>query len=244
MKALVFALCFIPPIAYADSGRIEISSEHQRYSNGFNSAQNQTVAASLKQSTQTFYGEISDYQRGDAHDLPVQIGLYKKLTNNGRLHLEGTRTAHPMIKPEHQEYVGWYQSLPAGWTIEPGYQWTSYSRTDVEKANITIEKYSQSFRFAYAIARVTLNGERALNHRLQADWFYRDTHKLSAGIAQGKDQDVLDTGLVIQTAVNSYFLAGEHSLFRDWQMLWQVQLTDQGNIYRQQGARLGIRYQF
>lgn len=244
MKALVFALCCIPLIATANSGRIEFSTDYQHYSNGFNSAQSYTVAGSLKQASHTFYGEVSDYQRGDAHDLPIQIGLYKNITAKAQLHVESTMTASPLIKPEHQTYVGWYQSLPAGWTVEPGYQWTRYPRVDVEKASVVIEKYWQNFRFAYAAARVTLNGERALNHRLQADWFYHDNNKLSAGMAHGDDQDVLDTGLVIQTPVSSYFLAGERSISREWQVIWQLQITDQGNIYRQQGARLGIRYQF
>jgi len=244
MKAFIVAICCTPLIAAADTGWIELGTDYQRYSNGFSSAQNHTVSGSLKQATRTLYGEVSDYHRGNAHDSPVQLGLYQNITASGQLHVEGTWTANPMLKPEHQEYVGWYQTLPAGWTIEPGYQWTSYNTVDVEKASIIAEKYWQAFRFSYGAARVTLNGESAVNHRLQADWFYRDNNKLSAGIAHGDDQEVLDTGLVIQTPVRNYFLAGEHSIAKQWQVLWQLQHTDQGDIYRQQGARLGIRCQF
>lgn len=249
MKALLITLCCTPILclplnAVADSGWIGLSADYQDYSKDFRSAQTYSLAGSLKQATRTLYGEVSDYQRGDARDLPVLLGLYQNITPSGQLHVEGSWTANPMLKPEHQEYVGWYQSLPSGWTVEPGYQWTSYNSVDVEKASLAVEKYWQTFRFAYGVARVTLNGEQAFNQRLQADWFYRDGDKLSAGVAQGDDQEVLDTGVVIQTPVSSYFLAGEHRLASQWQMLWQVQHTDQGDIYRQQGARLGIRYQF
>lgn len=244
MKALIIALCCTPIIATADSGWIELSADFQDYSKNFSSAQTYTMAGSLKQATRTLYGEISDYQRGDAHDLPIQLGIYQQLTASGQLHLEGSWTADPLIKPEHQEYIGWYQALPSGWTVELGYQWTSYNTVDVEKASVTIEKYWQNYRFAYGAARVTLNDENAINHRLQADWFYSDNNKLSAGLARGDDQEVLDTGVVIQTPVRSYFLAGEHRVASQWQALWQLQQTDQGNVYRQQGARIGIRYQF
>lgn len=249
MKVLVIALCCAPVLctplmAAADSGWVELSADYQDYSKSFRSAQTYTMAGSLKQATRTLYGEVSDYQRSDAHDTPVQLGLYQNITPGGQLHVEGSWTANPLIKPKHQEYVGWYQSLPSGWTVEPGYQWTSYNSVDVEKASLTVEKYWQAFRFAYGAARVMLNGESAFNQRLQADWFYRDGNKLSAGIANGDDQEVLDTGVVIQTPVSSYFLAGEHRVASQWQVLWQVQHIDQGDIYRQQGARLGIRHQF
>ncbi len=244
MKAFVIALCCTPLMAVADSGWVELSADYQDYSKNFRSAQTYTMAGSLKPATRTLYGEVSDYQRGDAHDTPVQLGLYQNMTPSGQLHVEGSWTTNPLIKPKHQEYVGWYQSLPSGWTVEPGYQWTSYNSVDVEKASLTVEKYWQAFRFAYGVARVTLNGESAFNQRLQADWFYRDGNKLSTGIANGDDQEVLDTGVVIQTPVSSYFLAGEHRVASQWQVLWQAQHTDQGNVYRQQGARIGIRYQF
>ncbi|MES2719698.1 MAG: YaiO family outer membrane beta-barrel protein [Pseudomonadota bacterium] len=244
MRTLVAALLLSPLMAIADTGWVELSADYQDYSNGFSSAQTYALSGSLKQATRTLYGEVSDYRRGDAHDTPVQLGIYQQITASGQLHAEGTLTASPLLKPEHQAYVGWYQSLPSGWTIEPGYQWTSYNTVDVEKASVIVEKYWQAYRFAYGAARVTLNGERAFNHRLQADWFYRDNSKLSAGLSRGDDQEVLDTGVVIQTPVSNYFLAGEHPLAKQWQLLWQLQHTDQGNIYRQQGARLGIRYQF
>lgn len=244
MKTWLAAAFLSPLMAIADTGWVELSADYQDYSNGFSSAQTYALAGSLKQATRTLYGEISDYQRGQAHDTPVQLGIYQQITASGQLHAEATLTASPLIKPEHQEYVGWYQSLPSGWTVEPGYQWTHYNTVDVEKASVTVEKYWQTFRFAYGAARVTLNGENAFNHRLQADWFYRDNSKLSAGLSRGDDQEVLDTGVVIQTPVSNYFLAGEHPMARQWQVLWQLQHTDQGSIYRQQGARIGIRYQF
>jgi len=249
MKAFLTAfcgapLCCLPLVAAADSGWIGLSADYQDYSKNFAAAQTYALAGSLKQATRTLYGEVSDYQRGAAHDQPVLLGIYQNITGNGQLHVEGNWTANPLIKPEHQVYAGWYQSLPAGWTVEPGYQWTQYSSVSVEKASVAVEKYWQAFRFAYGAAQVTLKGERAFNQRLQADWFYREGNKLSAGIARGDDQEVLDTGVVIQTPVRSYFLAGEHSLSGQWQALWQVQHTDQGDIYRQQGARVGIRYQF
>lgn len=244
MKALTIALCGLPLMAVADTGWIGLSADYQDYSKNFRSAQTYSLAASLKQADRTLYGEVSDYRRGDARDVPVLLGVYQNITASGQLHLEASGAVDPLLKPEHQEYVGWYQSLPAGWTLEPGYQWTAYASVNVEKASLAVEKYWQSFRFAYAAARVTLNGEQAWNQRLQADWFHREGSKLSVGVAEGDDQEVLDTGVVIQTPVSSYFIAGEHRISPQWQALWQLQHIDQGDIYRQQGARVGIRYQF
>ena len=234
----------LPLSAGANTGWVEMSGDYQHYSKGFDSAQTLSLAASLKQSSRTIYGEISDYQRGDVRDLPIQVGAYQAITGTGSLHVEGTWTANPLLKPKHQEYVGWYQALPQGWTIEPGYQWTQYNSVSVEKASIVVEKYWQAYRFVYGAGRVSLAGEQAFNHRLRADWFYHEQDKLSAGIALGDDQEVLPSGLVIQTPVRNYFIAGAHSLSPEWQLLWQLQQTDQGDIYRQQGARLGIRYQY
>lgn len=241
---LLMTLCCMPLMAVADNGWLSYSVDYQDYSKDFRSARSHTLAGSLKQAERTLYGEVSDYRRGNAHDVPVQLGIYQKITERGQLHVEGSWAANPQIKPKHQEYVGWYQALPSGWTVEPGYQWTRYQRVGVEKASVAVEKYWQSFRFAYGVARVTLNGESAFNQRLQTDWFYREDSKLSAGVAEGDDQEVLDTGVVIQTPVSSYFLAGEHRISPQWQVLWQLQQSDQGDIYRQRGARLGIRYQF
>lgn len=244
MKALICCICCLPLTALADTGWVELSADYQHYSKGLSAAQTLSVAGSLKHATRTLYGEVSDYQRGEAHDAPIQVGAYQSLTATGSLHVEGTWTANPLIKPKHQAYLGWYQSLPGGWTVEPGYQWTSYETVSVEKASVVFEKYVGAYRFVYGAGQVSLAGETAFNHRLQADWFYRDQDKLSAGFAFGDDQEVLPNGQVIQTPVRNYFVAGAHSLSPTWQLLWQLQHTDQGDIFRQQGARLGIRHQF
>jgi len=234
----------MPLLASANSGWVELSTDYQDFTKGFQSAQTHTLAASLKQEGRTIFGEISDYHRGNVRDLPITLGAYQAITSTGSLHVEGTWTSNPVIKPKHQQYVGWYQSLPQGWTIEPAYQWTQFNTVDVERASVVVEKYWRDYRLVYGAARVTLADDSAFNHRVQVDWFYRDQNKLSAGFAFGDDQEVLPSGQVIQTPVRNYFIAGAHSLTPEWQMLWQLQQTDQGDVYRQQGARLGIRYQF
>jgi YaiO family outer membrane protein len=244
MKFFFLLAGLLPLQALANNGWVELSADYQHYSKGLSAAQTLSLNGSLKQEGRTIFGEISDYQRGNAHDLPIQLGLYQSVTATGSLHVEGTWTANPLIKPKHQEYVGWYQSLPQGWTIEPGYQWTTYESVSVEKASVVVEKYLGAYRFVYGAGQVSLAGEKAYNHRLQADWYYRDQEKLSAGIALGDDQEVLPNGQVIQTPVRNYFLAGTHNLNAKWQWLWQLQHTDQGDIFRQQGVRLGIRHQF
>lgn len=231
---------------------VEAGLDHQQFSSGASSAETSYVAASSKQATRTIYGELDHFERYDHIDTQGTLGIYQKVTGTGTLHLETALAPGAQIKPRTSLYGGWYQKLPQGWTVEPGMQYTHYvsdldpqSRVNltVDRYSLATEKYISNWRLVYVIADVRLAGNSALNQRLQADRFYGDHNRIGVGYAWGDDQE-RDTSQVTTTPVKTVYVTGQHAFSPRWNLIWQVQQIDQGNLYRQRGARIGVRYLF
>ncbi len=222
---------------------LEIGSERQHFDNGNDDAAIQSLVGSYKTADHVVYGELTHQDRFNRQDTTALLGTYLPLLPKGQLHVEASVSPNPELKPRDTIYAGWYQSLPHGWTLEPGLQTTHYKDLRVDRYSLNIERYLRNWRVLYGIADVQLAGSSGLNHRVQADYYYGEHNRIGAGHAWGDDQESLPTG-VIKTPVRSNYLSGQHQISPRLSLIYLLQDTEQGSLYRQTGVRLGLRLQF
>lgn len=243
-KAAVLCLALLSmATAVQAENWIEIGSERQHFDNGQDDATIQSISGSYQGTDRVVYGEVSHHDRFGKQDTVAMAGLFQHLTAAGQLHLEASVSPDPELKPRNTVYAGWYQTLPKGWTLEPGAQITEYEDLRVERYSLNIERYLANWRLFYGIADVRLDDSSGLNHRAQADYYYGERNHIGIGHAWGDDQESLPTG-VIKTPVKSYYLTGQHQLSPRLSLLYQIQDTEQGTLYRQTGGRIGLRFHF
>ncbi len=222
---------------------LEAGSERQHFDNGNDDATIQSLVASYKVRDRVVYGELTHQDRFGRQDTSALLGAYVPLTRRGQLHVEASVTPDPELKPRHTAYAGWYQSLPGGWALEPGVQSTQYRDLRVARYSLNVERYLSNWRLLYGIADVHLEGSSSLNHRVQADYYYGERNHIGVGHAWGDDQESLPGG-VITTPVRSHYLSGQHQIAPRLSILYLIQDTEQGSLYRQTGGRFGLRYHF
>lgn len=240
----------LPGIATA-ADWLEAGYERQTY-DAFTAAEYEdsstyTLSGNHERGRTVWYGELARLERFDRSDMQLMIGTYQPLTATGQLHGEAYLTPDADFRPRQQVYLGWYQALPGGWTLEPGYQTTRYPDVQVSRYNLNIERYIGDYRLFYGIADVRLNGNSELNHRIQADWYRDERSRYGLGTAWGDDQEVdLERAgePVIVTPFRSWYLSAVQTLGSRVDLTAQLQTTEQEDRYRQTGGRLGLRYHF
>lgn len=231
--------------AYADYW-LETGAEFQHYTNGRANANIQYVAGSWSQDELTIYGDVTRSDRFERVDSQFTLGTYLPVTQNGKLHLETRLSPSQNLAPGHVIYAGYYWAAGNGWTFEPSYQVTSFSDLRIHRTALATEKYTGPWRFAYQIANVNLRKDNALNHQVRADYFWNDFDRTGVFYAFGDEQEAaeLDPNAVNLTAVKAYGITGMQQLTGPWMLTYTVSQTQQGNIFTQTGARLGVRRSF
>jgi YaiO family outer membrane protein len=239
-------LSLVLPIDATASYWLESGAEFQHYTNGRANANIQYVAGSWAQNDLTVYGDVTRTDRFERVDSQFTLGSYIPITQNGKLHLEARLSPSQNLLPGHVLYAGYYWAAGHGWTFEPSYQVTSFSDLRIERTALVTEKYTGPWRFAYQLANVSLRNDNALNHQIRADYFWNDVDRTGLFYAFGDEQEAaeLDPNAVTLTSVKAYGITGMQRLTDQWMLTYTVSQTQQGDIFTQTGARLGLRRSF
>jgi YaiO family outer membrane protein len=135
--------------------------------------------------------------------------------------------------------------LPGGWGIAAGLRHSSFSRTDADLRMLTVDRYIGAHRVAYTFySGKPEGGPSAPAHRLQWSYTWNDRDTLGISASRGREvENVVPAGL-LTTDVRNLSVFGRYWFAPDWAVVADAGRQQQGNLYRRDGFRLGLRHQF
>ncbi len=239
----------IPPGVSAGDSRqrseLELGVSHESLSKGLPSWRS-IYLEGLHQfgERQVLYGVLRETRRFGLADTEARVGYYHPLGRTWTALVEASTSPTHEVLP-HFSVLGQLQKdLAYGWNVQVGLRHNEYTALSTDVANVTAERYWGSFRGAYSLYLGRLDGETAASHVVQFDHYYGDRNSIGVLIAEGREvADRGPTGVLI-TDVRSFALRGRHWITPRWAISYEAVHHKQGDLYRRQGVRVGLRRAF
>lgn len=229
----------------APAGELEISTDHQRLSNGGPDWSEQAVrwSQALGQRRQIDL-TLLQASRFGLQDEQLQAGYSHALTPrlNATLDLSQSNT-HRFLAQRSTGLMLQYE-LPDGWLVHGGVKSTAYDSADVGQTTLMLERYVGSFSWALAWRATRAFATDSQGGELRGSHYYGERNFIGISWAVGQEATPLGAGVLVQADVESVALTGRHGLDRKWALGYAVSSTRQGNFYSRSGVRVGLQYIF
>jgi YaiO family outer membrane protein len=190
-------------------------------------------------------GRVTSSERFGLHDNTIGLAGYHPLGERTVGYAEINVSDTHRVLPRGSVHVQLAHSLSHGWGLIGGLKHVTYNVTEVDIADLTVERYFSSYRAAVTVypSHSRIAGS-ATSYRLQIGRYYGADSNIQLLYASGVEVDK-PTGVdsVLATSVRALALFGRHSLTREWALAYGVSHTKQGNSTRR-GVNLGVRYRF
>lgn len=242
LNAIPAATGLKPPRA-----EIEIGHGHETLSNNLPDW-NQTygLASYRMGERKTLYGGLRETRRFGLTDNQAHGGFYYPLSRTWTSNVELSLSPTHEVLPRYSLYGQAQKSLPGGWGVGMGLRRSEYTLTGVNILSLVGERYWGNFRGAYTLYSGRPEGTAsASSHRFQLSYYYADHSAIGLSYSTGRQvEDVGPPSGVISSDVQNWTLSGQHWFSPAWALTYDLVNQDQGNLYRRQGLRLGIRHSF
>lgn len=194
----------------------------------------------------TLYGGLRETQRFGLKDNEVYGGLYYPLAATWTGIMDGN------LSPTHEVLARYglggqvQKILPYGLVAGVGFRHNEYTLSAANVRTFQLERYWGDFRGAYTLySGKPEGGGSAPAHRFQFGYYYGDANSLGLAFTTGREvENIGPPKGLLATDVRSWSLAGRHWFARDWAMTYEALTHRQGDLYRREGLRLGLRYRF
>jgi YaiO family outer membrane protein len=197
---------------------------------------------------QTLYGGIRQTSRFDLHDTEEWIGYYHPLAPDWTALVEASVSGSHRVLPKHSLFGQVSKQLAGGWALSLGLRHSEYAATGVDVVVAGVERYWGSFRGAYTLYSGRPEGAPSGQaHRFQLNYYYGDGERSTVGVSVTTGREVENAGPpagILTSNVRDLTFSGRHWMTPDWALSWDVLAHEQGNLYRRQGFRIGIRHRF
>jgi YaiO family outer membrane protein len=160
--------------------------------------------------------------------------------------LEGSYSGTHEVLPHNSVYGELQKILPGGWGLGLGMRHNEYTSTASNVVSLLAERYWGNFRGAYTLYSGSPEGaSSAASHRLQLSYYYADRSSVGLSYSNGREVENLGSPRgVIATDVLNWTVNGQHWLTPSWALTYDLVYHEQGDFYRRQGLRLGVRRSF
>jgi YaiO family outer membrane protein len=195
---------------------------------------------------QTLYGALRETSRFDLTDTDLMIGYYHPLAAQWTGLLEASVSPDHNILPKSTVLGELSWQAGHGWNLALGLRHTEYAATETNLVIGTVERYWSSFRAGYSAYNNHPEGAgSATANRVVFDYFYGERNRIGAGIVWGREVENVGPPIgVTTTDVRGANIYGRHWFAPSWALTWEALTHEQGDLYRRQGFRLGLRRQF
>ncbi|MBX3651967.1 MAG: YaiO family outer membrane beta-barrel protein [Burkholderiales bacterium] len=192
------------------------------------------------------YGGLRETRRFGLADSEVHAGLYYPLAASWTVQVEGSVSPTHEVLPRHSVYGQLQKSLPGGWGVGFGVRHNEYTLSGSNVVSVLAERYWGNFRGAYTLYSGRPEGASSgSSHRLQLSYYYADRSSVGVSYTDGREvENVGPPRGVLASDVRNWTLSGQHWLTPAWALTYDLVNHEQGNLYRRQGLRLGIRHSF
>jgi len=190
------------------------------------------------------HGGLRTTRRFGQDDSEGRIGLYYPLDAAWTAVVEGgARPSHNEL-PEYSVYGGLHRTLGSGWGLGAGLR-SGYSTTAAQITSLIAERYWGNFRGAYTL--YSGGPDRALwgaAHRFQLNYYYGERSTVGLSYTTGREVENLGAAGLLSSDVRDWTLSGRHWLTPQFALTYDLVNHEQGNLYRHQGLRIGLRHLF
>jgi YaiO family outer membrane protein len=231
----------------APQSEIEVGYGEERLSNHSPNWRNIFVEGSHKfKDRHTLYGGLRETRRFGLSDSEAYGGLYYPLAPTWTGVFEGSASPTHEVLPHYTLGAQIQKLLPYGWIAGVGFRHNEYTRSASNVRTFSLERYWGDFRGAYTLfSGKPEGGGSAPAHRFQFSYYYGNVSSVGIAYTTGREVENVGppTGL-LTTDVRSWTLSGRHWFARDWAVTYEALAHRQGDLYRREGLRLGLRYRF
>lgn len=231
----------------APQTEIEAGYGHESLSKGLDAWRSLYLEGSHKfKDRHTVYGGLRETRRFGLVDNDIYGGLFYPLapTWTGAVEASYSPTHHVLARYSLGAQV--QKILPGGWIAGVGLRHNEYTLTASDVRTFSLERYWGDFRGAYTLfSGKPEGGGAAPAHRFQVNYYYSDTSNVGLGYTTGREVENVGAPAGLRTTnVTNTMLSGRHALSRNWAVSYDVLTHRQGDLYRREGFRLGLRYRF
>ena len=248
LPAFLACACALPAAAAEEPPYTEMGLSHARetlstHPNAWTDTQLELVRKFGPR--KVLIGRVTSSERFGSHDDTLGLAAYYPLGERTVGYTEINVSDTHRVLPRGSVHVQVAHSLPQGWGVIGGLKHVTYNVTDVDIADLTVERYFSDYRAAFTVypSHSRIAGS-ATSYRLQLSRYYGEGNNIQLLYASGVEVDK-PTGIdsVLATSIRSIALYGRHWLTREWALTYGVSHTTQGNSTRH-GMNLGVRYRF
>lgn len=194
----------------------------------------------------TLYGGLRQTRRFGLDDTEAHAGLYYPVSATWTSLIEASTSPTHEVLARYSVYGGLQKNLGDGWGLGFGLRHNEYSLVGTNVLSASAERYWGNFRGAYTVYSGRPEGaSSAASHRFQLSYYYADRNFVGLSYSNGREVEYLGPSRGVLTSdVQNWTLSGQHWLAPAWALTYDVVNHEQGNLYRRQGLRLGIRHRF
>lgn len=197
---------------------------------------------------QTLYGVVNRTERFALDDQELLAGLYQPIDNRWKVLAEGSFSPSHRVLPHWSALLQMEAALSQGWGFHLGIRHTRYENggvTDINRANLTLERYAGNLRAAYTFySNQITGGGSPTSHALQLGYYYGERNSLGVTIASGSEVMNQPPAPPAYYDVRSVVLSGRYWFAPQWALTHEIGLFEQGDLYTRKGVQIGIRRLF
>lgn len=153
-------------------------------------------------------------------------------------------SASPDFLPESDFNLGLSHKFGRGWIAGARWRKRDYTSTTVDALGLTAERYFGRFRMAYFMDQASLDGERALAHRLTGSYYGDSGFHFNVITAAGEEIEAIVPGEVRRSDFWSLAISGRHPMTDRLAFHWRIGAHQQGDLYRRNSLGASISGDF
>ncbi|MBM3341897.1 MAG: YaiO family outer membrane beta-barrel protein [Betaproteobacteria bacterium] len=250
---LLTAAILVAPLTHAAEGirlrtDVEFGYGAERLSNNTPDWQNIFVEGSHRfKDRHAVFGGLRATERFGLWDQEAYGSLHYPIAPTWNLAVEGSLSPAHEVLPKFTLGAQIQKLLPLGLIAGVGYRHNEYTRSQSALRTFSLERYWGDFRGAYMLfSGKPEGGGSAPAHRFQLNYYYGENVS-SVGLSFTTGREVENVGApagLRTTDVRNWTISGRHWFARDWAVTYDLMTHRQGELYRRDGLRLGLRYRF
>lgn len=215
-----------------------LSNDYSDWSSGFLSG-SYNISDNHK-----LWGRLAELNRFGLSDYTIGAGYIYKFDSALVATIETDDSPTGNFIPEWSMYGGLGYRVLEEITVNAGYRYASYRDVYNQIATINVESYYGSLRLSPTLYVSYLQGTDVLtlSGLIDLSYYYSDEDYVGILLGYGDQAVILRPSEFINDHVQTYLVKGQHRMFEDWSVLYELGVNIQGASYTRSGFSLGFRY--
>lgn len=227
-----------------DACRMAVTAHHEWLDSGYDDWRGLRLdMAAARPGRLGGYGALVAEHRFGRADHGIEAGLLIPIAPGWTLQPEVGLVPDAQFLPEHYLDLRLQRDFGDGWIGAASLRRSDYPDSRVERLALGVERYAGMWRLGYTLHLTRLAGSHSVSHDLRAARSYGERSEVGLQFVFGRESALVRTG-VVASDVRAATVFGRHAFGPQWSLLWNLGVTDQGDLYTRRGVTLGLERRF